>query len=95
MSPCLRPDPLPDPADPEFETPQENENTSISSLCLASSDSPLMSPIFAKMSVAIGPSPVGAILETAGGPDRAIQKDLGTGLRVGDSKSDPSSPIKR
>jgi hypothetical protein len=43
------PDPLPDPDGPAFATPQENESTSISSLCLASSDSPLMSPIFAKM----------------------------------------------
>src|SRR4030095_11822406 len=34
-------------------TPQDHESTSISSLCFESSDSPLMSPIFAKMSVAI------------------------------------------
>ena len=38
---------------PAFVTPHENESTSISSLCLSSSDSPLMSPIFAKMSDAI------------------------------------------
>src|SRR5678815_3785319 len=36
-----------------FVTPHENESTSISSLCLSSSDSPLISPIFAKMSEAI------------------------------------------
>ena len=36
-----------------FATPQENDSTSISSLCLSSRDSPLMSPIFAKMSDAI------------------------------------------
>ena len=36
-----------------FVTPQENDSTSISSLCLDSWDSPLMSPIFAKMSDAI------------------------------------------
>ena len=62
--------------DPEFATPQENESTSISSLCLASTDSPLMSPIFAKMSVAIAappPAAIGTILETAGGPNRAIE----------------------
>jgi hypothetical protein len=41
---------------PVFVTPHENETTSISSLCLSSSDSPLMSPIFAKMSDAIEPS---------------------------------------
>src|SRR5580765_442892 len=34
-------------------TPQDQESTSTSSLCLLSSDSPLMSPIFAKMSDAI------------------------------------------
>ena len=39
--------------EPAFVTPHENESTSISSLCLSSSDSPLMSPIFAKMSDAI------------------------------------------
>src|SRR6478609_11552379 len=50
------PPPPPVPALPVFVTPQENESTSISSLCLASSDSPLMSPIFAKMSDAIEPS---------------------------------------
>src|SRR5215475_5520366 len=37
----------------EFATPQEYDSTSISSLCLESWDSPLMSPIFAKMSDAI------------------------------------------
>src|ERR1043166_1532054 len=49
------PAPPPPPAEvaPVFVTPHENESTSISSLCLASSDSPLMSPIFAKMSDAI------------------------------------------
>src|SRR5262245_46487462 len=47
------PAPLPPPpgeTDAEFVTPHENESTSISSLCLSSSDSPLMSPIFAKIS---------------------------------------------
>src|SRR6476659_2039887 len=34
-------------------TPHDHESTSISSLCFESSDSPLMSPIFAKMSDAI------------------------------------------
>src|SRR2546427_8295442 len=34
-------------------TPHDHESTSTSSLCLESSDSPLMSPIFAKMSDAI------------------------------------------
>src|ERR1700754_1503051 len=78
--------PLPDEADPEFATPHENESTSISSLCLASSDSPLMSPIFAKMSVAIGAPPCSyrPILETAGGPSGAIQHYSATYLRVGD-----------
>src|SRR6478609_10286045 len=52
--PVAPPPPPPEPVEPVFETPQENESTSISSLCLASTDSPLMSPIFAKMSVAIG-----------------------------------------
>src|SRR5262249_36150696 len=52
--------PPPVDVDPEFVTPQENESTSISSLCLESTDSPLMSPILAKISVAIGaPSPCG------------------------------------
>ena len=37
----------------EIVTPHENEWTSISSLCLASVDSPLMFPIFAKMSDAM------------------------------------------
>src|SRR5262245_16455735 len=36
-----------------FVTPQEYDSTSISSLCLASRDSPLMSPSLAKMSIAI------------------------------------------
>src|SRR5262245_15540633 len=53
------PAPAPPPA-PEltwaFVTPHENESTSISSLCLLSRDSPLMSPIFAKMSDAIARS---------------------------------------
>src|SRR5262245_24528181 len=40
--------------DVAFVTPHENESTSISSLCLSSIDSPLMSPSFAKMSDAIG-----------------------------------------
>src|SRR5262245_58635018 len=54
------PPPPPVEVDPEFVTPHENESTSISSLCLESTDSPLMSPILAKMSVAIGaPSPCG------------------------------------
>jgi hypothetical protein len=39
--------------EPVFVTPHENESTSISSLCFESSDSPLISPIFAKMSDAI------------------------------------------
>ena len=42
------------PIEPLCVTPQDHESTSTSSLCLASSDSPLMSPIFAKMSAAIG-----------------------------------------
>src|SRR6266487_1029398 len=48
------PPPPPISIPPVFVTPQENDSASISSLCLASTDSPLMSPIFAKMSVAIG-----------------------------------------
>src|SRR5262245_65599462 len=47
------PPPPPGATAPEFVTPHENESTSISSLCLASIDSPLMSPIFAKMCGAI------------------------------------------
>jgi hypothetical protein len=48
--------PAPPPApvmDAELLTPQENDRTSISPLCLSSADSPLMSPILAKMSEAI------------------------------------------
>src|SRR5690349_3857489 len=48
--------PAPPPApviDWELLTPQENDRTSISPLCLSSADSPLMSPILAKMSAAI------------------------------------------
>src|SRR3977135_3812763 len=47
------PAPPPGPMVAPLVTPQENDSTSISSLCLASADSPLMSPIFAKMSDAI------------------------------------------
>src|SRR5262245_55952455 len=49
------PPPLPPPVGmcAEFVTPQEYDSTSTSSLCLASRDSPLMSPIFAKMSAAM------------------------------------------
>src|SRR6476620_3727758 len=43
------PAPLPDP-DTERDTPQDQLKSSISSLCLLSTDSPLISPIFAKMS---------------------------------------------
>src|SRR5262245_40157429 len=39
------------------ETPQDHDSTSTSSLCLTSRDSPLMSPIFAKMSAAITIAP--------------------------------------
>ena len=42
---------------PAFVTPQDQLSTSISSLCLSSSDSPLMSPSFAKMSDATTTSP--------------------------------------
>src|SRR5437764_12432736 len=45
------PAPLPATAT-EFVTPQDQLRTSISSLCLLSWDSPLMSPSFAKMSAA-------------------------------------------
>src|SRR5262249_16014683 len=38
----------------EFVTPQEYDSTWTSSLCLSSRDSPLISPIFAKMSAAMG-----------------------------------------
>jgi hypothetical protein len=44
--------PVPTPVAPPLDalvTPHENERTSILSLCLASCDSPLMSPIFAKI----------------------------------------------
>ena len=47
------PAPLPVAIVAEFVTPQEKDSTSISSLCLSSRDSPLMSPIFAKMSDAM------------------------------------------
>ena len=47
------PAPPPPPMVAAFATPQENDSTSISSLCLSSADSPLMSPIFAKMSDAM------------------------------------------
>src|SRR5215831_4507875 len=46
------PPPPPVPIWPGFVTPQEYDSTSTSSLCLLSVDSPLMSPIFAKMSTA-------------------------------------------
>src|SRR5262249_10442409 len=46
------PPPLPVGMCAEFVTPQEYDSTSTSSLCLSSRDSPLMSPIFAKMSAA-------------------------------------------
>src|SRR3954470_25007803 len=49
------PPPLPEDIEPAFETPHEYDSTSISSLCLSSSDSPLISPSFAKMSAAISP----------------------------------------
>src|SRR5262245_45022215 len=50
-----RPPTPPPPEEPEagWATPHENESTSISSLCVASVDSPLMSPILAKMPDAI------------------------------------------
>ena len=48
------PAPPPGPVtDPDCATPQDHESTSTSSLCLASLDSPLMSPILAKMSLAM------------------------------------------
>src|SRR4029077_15954922 len=47
------PPPLPPRISPAFDTPHDQLRTSISPLCLSSSDSPLMSPIFAKMSDAI------------------------------------------
>src|SRR6478735_207494 len=47
------PAPPPPPMLAPLVSPQENDSTSISSLCLESRDSPLMSPIFAKMSAAI------------------------------------------
>src|SRR6516225_4226565 len=47
------PPPLPVGMCAEFVTPQEYDSTSTSSLCLSSRDSPLMSPIFAKMSAAM------------------------------------------
>src|SRR4030095_16033911 len=50
------PAPPPEAMEPAFVTPHENESTSISFLCLSSSDSPLISPSFAKMSDAIGHS---------------------------------------
>ena len=53
--PAPPPPPVGDP--PLLVTPHENDITSISSLCLASSDSPLMSPIFAKMSDAMVDAP--------------------------------------
>src|SRR5262245_50943054 len=47
------PPPLPVGMCAVFVTPQEYDSTSTSSLCLSSRDSPLMSPIFAKMSAAM------------------------------------------
>src|SRR5262245_24783967 len=47
------PPPPPVPMVPVFVTPQEYDSTSTSSLCLLSLESPLMSTIFARMSVAM------------------------------------------
>src|SRR3954471_18598989 len=47
------PAPVPAAAVAGFETPQDQLRISISSLCLSSSDSPLMSPSLAKMSAAM------------------------------------------
>src|SRR5262245_17637070 len=51
------PPPLPTPCGLRLSTPQDQLRTSISSLCLSSIDSPLMSPSFAKMSDATMTSP--------------------------------------
>ena len=48
--------PLPPATPPAWLTPHDQESTSTSSLCLPSSDSPLMSPSFMKMSAAMAPS---------------------------------------
>src|SRR5262245_31908319 len=47
-------------------TPQEYDSTSTSSLCLSSRDSPLMSPIFAKMSAAMA-TPEHSVMRLAAG----------------------------
>src|SRR5262249_13634657 len=49
-----------------FVTPQEYDSTSTSSLCLSSRDSPLMSPIFAKMSAAMATPEHSVMRLTAG-----------------------------
>src|SRR4051794_6607788 len=51
------PPPLPSLVARGLTTPQDQLRTSISSLCFESSDSPLMSPIFAKMSGATADLP--------------------------------------
>src|SRR5512143_3468326 len=56
----------------EFVTPQEYDSTSISSLCLESWDSPLMSPTFAKISDAIW---VHSSLDRRPGPDQKRAKN--------------------
>src|SRR5262249_58368623 len=49
-----------------FVTPQEYDSTSTSSLCLSSRDSPLISPIFAKMSAAMA-TPEQSVVRLAAG----------------------------
>ena len=67
------PPPPPVPILPARVTPQEYDSTSISSLCLESVDSPLMSPSFAKMSAAMDAPEHSLVRLTAGKPRSGIE----------------------
>src|SRR4029077_327904 len=60
--------------EPGFVTPHENDSTSISSLCLSSIDSPLMSPSFAKISDAMRHSYQSAYTVSRPNPPRATRR---------------------
>src|SRR6478736_7508438 len=75
------PPPPPEPMVPVFVTPQENDSTSISPGCLTSTDSPLMSPIFAKMSDAIWTPQQFVVRLTAGyGRSRGLETPIYWGV---------------
>src|SRR5262245_45657905 len=61
------PPPPPSPIVPVLDTPKDHEWSSISSLCAASFDSPLTSPSFKKISVAIAYTPLVCELAGLGG----------------------------